>query len=273
MDDVDFAWDDESKPGRGQRLGTLFFVVLAVIAFELSSNASVGVAIACLKFAWEDACDGVWLYRNDPNKRRGQACLFIHFAVGLIKASLCGFLGGIAIGVLVFNFGIPLGWPVRVAEKQLVGALLVTVFGLMTSAVFGFVAAVFARNARIKLWVGRESRLARRHKQWPPPALSYARTQGNRVQAPLFTTIIGIGCGGAVGVVILVGWLLTTLRIHAKDIGFLLVIGMFMLMLSMAIGILVLRDYMKSSVRANHPFECWPEILGSEYELPNCERE
>ncbi len=243
---------------------TALLVVVAVIAFELSSNASVGVAIGCLKFAWDDFADGIWLLRADPDRRRGRASFLIHAARGLIKASLCGFLGGIAIAIAVSNFGNRLGWPKRVAEAQLVGAALITVIGLMLSALFGMAASLLAIRSRFKLWIGPETRWARHYKEWPPRVRWATGPRGNRAEAPLVATVSGVGCLSVVAIVVPLIALISVLRIQANNAG-LLVALMTVLILVAACLLLMLRDVMKNRIKANHPDECWPEVRYGEF--------
>jgi MFS family permease len=256
-----FDADDDERPRRwARRFVTIVILVAAVIVFELSANASLGVATACLKFALDDTRDAIWLVRHDPRRGRAWACFSIYIAVGLLRAGLTGFIGAVAMAILAANFAQAWGWPDHLIKAQLLGALGVGLFGLITSTLASLLACVLAWTSKTRLWVGHEVRRAREHDHWPPQIAMKASS--NRADATLIIANIGFML-----IIFLIGMMLTVIiaqhipndhgpiyMVTIMFCGFLIIIGP-------AICGLALRDLLKSSIIAHGIWDCWPESI------------
>ena len=143
--------------------GTL--LIVALLAFEVTANPAVGVAVACLKFGWEDWLSALWLRRADPDPQRGRACFWMYGASGLWKSSIVAFLAMFAMPLLAVFVANPRA---RALGPYLVGAALMALGGFGTFLIAGWIAIGVALRNRVKVWVGPEAHWARRRNHWPP---------------------------------------------------------------------------------------------------------
>jgi hypothetical protein len=257
--------DDPPDPATAawrQRFGTLALVAVGLLVFEVSANPSLGVAIACLKFAWDDARDGVWLRRVDPDRRRGWACCWIYLGVGLLKASLIAFVGGVAMAVFAYHFGARLGWPPRLMAAQLLGAFGVMVFGVISSAFASLIAVVIAARSRAKLWVGPEARQARERGEWPPRIAAGGVSRKNRASNALIIMITGVVLVACILLYVFVGIIIPVVRPALRQFEYMvfLVFGVG-IPLGAAISDQAIQNEFRFRVVAKRPADCWPETI------------
>lgn len=127
-----------------------------------------------------------WLIRHDPDPRRGLACGLFHAAFGLWKVGVSAtllILLGIFSGILMARLG----------QKPMLLGLLPILKGATGAVIAGFsltfmatyIAIFYASIAKVRVWLGESSHLARRDGYWPP-------RQVGRNMAPVlsFTTMI-----------------------------------------------------------------------------------
>ena len=62
------------------------------ILFEFAAAPGVGVAVASLKFGWNDFLTALWLRRRDPDRDRSAVCFWFFVASGLWKITVVAFL-------------------------------------------------------------------------------------------------------------------------------------------------------------------------------------
>jgi len=247
-----------------RRLGTVALVAVGLLVVEVSANASLGVAIACLKFGWDDARDAAWLRRVDPDRRRGRACSWMSLGVGSLRAGSTGFLAAVAIAAAAGIFGARWGWPKRLVAAQLVGAIGVGLAGVALASVFSLAAIHQAWRSGRKVWLGPETRRAREQGRWPPCGDQVSVARGNRA-AP--ATTIAVAALVLIALVISVAVLAAiTGRPGAAPRRLDGILGAAVgITLPIAAGVfaLVLRDLLKDRVLARSPDECWPEDQSS----------
>jgi len=242
-----------------RRLGTFALVLLGLVVFEVTASPSLGVAIACLKFGWDDARDGAWLRLVDPNRQRGRACSWIYLGVGFYKASLIAFLGAVVMAIFAFYFGTRLGWPRHLLAAQLFGALAVGLLGVTLATLASLVAIFIAWRGRVKLWVGPEARRARDRGEWPPRAEHGGIARRNRIGS---LPLLAITNGAVFGFSVAVGSILAAFPIlrqalrQPEPTSALVII--FVVSIAFAIFLLTLRDLLQTRVIASRPEECWP---------------
>ena len=157
-------WEDAPKPdGRGaerrvNRLTWLVVAALAFLAFELTANPALALALGCLKFGWNDFRTAHRLRRIDPDRQRGRVCARFYRAWGLWKISIVATVLMFAIVCVHGPFG-PAGGnappgQANVPPASFLTACLLAMLGFGASSVVSSVAIVSALRRRVKVWVG-----------------------------------------------------------------------------------------------------------------------
>src|SRR4051812_46485433 len=72
-------------------------LALGLLAFALTANSILGIAVACLKFGWKEFLTVAWLLWTDPDHSRGLACAGFHAALGFVKTCVAGLVAVIAV--------------------------------------------------------------------------------------------------------------------------------------------------------------------------------
>lgn len=130
------------------------------VLFEFSAAPGVGVAVASLKFGWNDFLTAVWLRRRDPDRDRSAACFWFYVASGLWKITVVAFLLTILIGTAAEQNG-------KRPAKFVITSTLLTASGLALLTIVPVIGALRARQSRVKVWVNGSMHAYRRHNQWP----------------------------------------------------------------------------------------------------------
>jgi hypothetical protein len=226
-------------------------LILGLIAFELTANSMLGIAVACLKFGLDEFLTAIWFLRTDPHRTRGVACACFLGSLGFVKACVTGL--AITIGVMslaaVFRGGQiagPLGTQIVAALLTIAGggAAFALMMGLgITSALFG----------RVRIWMCPETLRARRDNQWPPQFNQPAQPVQNAAAALLRGTwlLSVFGSFYLILVALAVGGLPArpAFTLPALLISF---IGCFWLMTRLFVRI-------QARIIAQTPWHCWPE--------------
>jgi hypothetical protein len=139
------------------------FVLLAWVAFELTTRPEVAAIIACSKFGLADFQTAIWLRRRDPNAGRAEACSWICMAHGALKIAFASL--GILVAILETLNGLGINRPpgagletiLRMVGAGLAVQLLLTVGGCLV-----------ARRQKVLIWVGPALNRARKQNSWPP---------------------------------------------------------------------------------------------------------
>jgi hypothetical protein len=143
------------------------FILLALIAFELTAQPAVSAVVLCCKFGWNDLRTGVWLRRRDPWPARGRACSWFCFAWALAKIALAAFVSAEVVFVLIHvierNGPAPVNPP-----NSFIGVALLLLIAMPVAAFFAAVGCVVARRGRIRVWIDPSLHRARETGHWPP---------------------------------------------------------------------------------------------------------
>lgn len=268
-----YITDEESKPRGRPRIAVswLALVVVAWVLYELTHQPALAVIAICFKFGWEDLRAAWWLKKRDPRTGRGWASFFLYVACGLWKMAITATLMILAtiLMMLVHSAAGGQGLALDQIGKQMAGAVLVTLGGILFSTLTVWLAILIALCAGCKLWLHGSVHLARRQDKWPPP--QPLTQKANLLDILVWTTLFAVG-----GPALLIGMALAVAQIAGplKRGGpgaaiFLACLGGSMIVAGLLARWLV-RSVVDRKVLAKSPRDCWNEVaktdsLGEEY--------
>lgn len=249
------AWPGgiEDRDRAGTVLGRWLPLALGLLAFELSANPMLGIAVACIKFGWEDFRTALWLRRTDPERSRGWACAWFHLALGFGKIAVMGILG------MVLVVGSAISWteiagkplPKGLMEQEAKGALWMA----LGSGLLAFLTSYFAIGAGlvggVRVWIGPEVQRSRRTGRWPPgPSDSGIVRRNPAVIVPHFAMLLTFS-----------GLLFTVIAAtsHLGKLSEAVTTALSVGVIAAVIFFCCLAQWLDSRIVADHPFECWPE--------------
>jgi hypothetical protein len=257
MTTIDHDLDEPlSERPRSRRWGRHLFwsglILIGLLVYEVTAQPGLGVAVACTKFGWNDFLTARWLWRIDPNRRRGRACGFLYVASGFWKIALTGFAVIWIVAIL--------DQPARRQQAaaagpppEFIGAGIATVVGFGTSTLFTCVALRSAWRSRVKLWLSPGVHGARREDLWPSlhePA--YAGT--NHAHGVILTALVLAYFFGAV---VLGAVILSVCAAGGLMNGTLAAIVGLGLMFVGPVLLLLFNDALQRRVIAASPADCW----------------
>ena len=143
-----YAFGNERWPGF---FWQLLPFALGLLAFELTANTMLGIALACLKFGWEEFLTAIWLIQSDPIRIRGVACASFHVALGFVKTCVTGV--AMVLAVLILAQLLQRGRFAAVLEAQGVAALLTISGGGAALAVAMGLGIISAIYGGVRVWV------------------------------------------------------------------------------------------------------------------------
>lgn len=229
----------------------VFWLVLAFIVYETTSQPALATLIACIKVGWDEFSMAHWLLKVDPDRSRVVPKMALYIAYGLWKIAITSCL--VLIGVfwmvrLIQPNGVPVGIQVFRAVQG-VSVSLMLGFGLSTLfTLFSFTLAIVTGS---RLYAGRAVTSARMGHYWPPvscPA-GFLGSNGNFARWLLFTALFMLyGVFGAVVAVNIRKNEPNPARREAKSMLFLSVLGL---------GCMGAYLYLNRKVVAQKPEDCW----------------
>ena len=226
-------------------------LVAGVIAFELTTDAMLGVALACIRFGEKDFSTALWLRRADPVPNRGRAVAWFLLAMGLAKVTVSGVLGVTVAAIMIRLLGRFPGGPVAVLIEQAKGAVLTVIGAGLGWFIATWTAAAFAWSSGIRVWIGRGLHKARRTGEWPPAGDHEAARRGNPLE--VLVTFAWLAS-------LLMLWLSFALMLPANrrnDQG-IIIAASAVFFAGLLSGNWVLVPLLRRLV-AKHPGECWPD--------------
>ncbi len=230
-------------------------LVAGAIAFELTTDAMLGVALACIRFGEKDFSTALWLRRVDPVPSRGRAVAWFLLAMGLAKVTVSGVLGVTVAAMTIRLLGRFPGGQVAVLIEQAKGAVLTVIGAGLGWFIATWTAAAFAWSSGIRVWIGRGLHKARRTGEWPPAGDHEEVRRGNPLE--VLVTFAWLAS-------LLTLWLLFALMLpanHRNDQGIIIAASVVFLA-GLYSGKWVLLPLLHRLV-AKHPGECWPESLSN----------
>jgi hypothetical protein len=158
-------WHEGADDRRSNRRSWLILAALALLAFELTADPAVTVAVGCFKFGWGDFRRSGRMKRSDPDPVRGRVCAQFSLAWGLLKVSMVAF----ALAFTLVN--VSTRWaaaprnagaaPGPVWGRDGMAALVITALTLGATSLVSTVAVVSAARSGVRVWIGTRDNWAR----------------------------------------------------------------------------------------------------------------
>jgi hypothetical protein len=234
-------------------MGLAWIVVagIAWVLFELTANSALVAVVACLKFGWYDFRNGLWLWRTDPDKKRGATCFFFYWALAFWKISLTAV--ALTFGILILTSSLRLGFP----GAEILGALLSLWISCGLATIFTWIACGRAWGHGHKIWVDTTVTWSRKQNLWPPEPYGTNKLHPLLLGAGVVGVTVSLVVGIALGV---------TLAEKQKVQGGWVIIAVMLGLILFAGGLLAMTEYLAKTVCASHWSVCWrpAEIASSD---------
>jgi hypothetical protein len=243
-DELAYQPELEQDTAREWPVGLAWLLVagLAWLLFDLTANSSLVAVVACLKFGWYDFRSGLWLWRTDPNPKRGQTCFFFYLALAFWKISLTAV--ALTFGILIVTSSLRLAFP----GAEILGALFSLWISCGLATLSTWFACWLAWKRGLKIWVDSSITYSRKHDQWPPVPFGT-----NRVHSLLLA-------GGVVAVTAsLVFGIMIGVAIAEKQPGNdgLVLLGVILGLIAFTGGLLAVTEHLTRTICAAHWTLCW----------------
>lgn len=213
------------------------------LVFEWTAHAELSLVVVCLKFGIHDVANGWWLWRRDPDRKRGVIHALAYATLGLWWVTVMSFLltGLLAVAITVTDIVLGLGAP---ADRG-AWAILATVGVFFAASVAGGLTTLgvtlLACWLGVRVWLSLGVSSWRRRDDFPP------LPEPPNLIPTLFETSLFVAATGMVNValfsVLLDG--LRFLAIPCVPLCFATILAV------------VNRDSIKTCVSSSSPEECW----------------
>ena len=224
--------------------------LFAVLVYEATSAPWLAALTVAVKVAWDDVRAAAWVLRRDPVRQRGWAHFWAFVSLGLVKASVVGFVltMGITFATVPLrgqpNANRPANPPPDI-ERVLMAASAVFLLGGMLAPVAGTLAAWHAVLGRTPVWLSPGVYVARERNHWPP---WYGRKNSVMLVFLLTTSVWLMVPWG------LMIWILVSLGLGREaTVGVLVV-----LTFGYPVALLSAGDWLKSRAAPASPYDVWP---------------
>jgi hypothetical protein len=224
--------------------GLIWFLVagLAWLLFELTANSSLVAVVACIKFGWYDFRNGCWLWRTDPNPKRGQACLWFYLALGFWKISLTAV--ALTFGILIVTSSLKMAFP----GAEILGALFSLWVSCGLATLSTWIACALAWKRGLKIWVDSTVTWSRKNNIWPPEPYGSNKLHSLLLAAGVVAVTASLVFGIIIGVAVAEnqnlqgGWVVIFVMM-----GLILIAG----------GLLMVTEHLAKTICASHPSRSW----------------
>ena len=222
-------------------------VTSALLILELTAQPALTIPLLCSKFGWSDFATACWLWRVDPNRRRGR----VHFGLFLFAGA---WKTAVAAGVVMIPLGLWLAEQPQPAQQGLMGQRLFWVFmtfvsGFLVAGLLALATFLLAVKYGVKVWLEATVHRARRENVWPPYC------QKNHAAGIFLAALVPLLFLLAVIVLAIVAVWNNQAKVVNQD--FVLVFTLLCIAIGVPILSLVLRDVIRRQVVARTPEECW----------------
>jgi hypothetical protein len=219
----------------------------ALLVFELTASPTLSVILLCCHFGLEDWQTGIWIWNNDTNSARGQACAWFSFARGVTLTLAAAFVLMVLLSLVSLLVELNAARGQFDLGDSFLGLTVLMTLGFPLGALLTLVACQSARQNSVKVWLDPGLHAARRAHQWP------VSIQGGQNLADLpYQLMFLVLMTASLPPVIIVSMLMFPLN------GPLPMIGMMLLGIAFALRMVHgLLDSWTSEARAKCPEECW----------------
>ncbi len=146
-----------------------FWLVMAFIVYETTSQPALATLIACIKVGWDEFSMAGWLLRVDPDRKNVFSKMALYIGYGLWKIAIAACLVLIGVVFLLNTFQPRGGAPLfMVVIMTIRGSLAALMLGFVLSTFFTLLAFITALLGGGRLYVGQAVSAARAGRYWPP---------------------------------------------------------------------------------------------------------
>lgn len=249
-------WGGDSAPRGSSPLRQFFerhgwlvrgaIVLLALLLFELTTNAAVATAASCLELGRTDFATALWVRRTDPDRRRGRFNALCYLAWAFCRVGLMAI--GVIFVLVIVTMILDNGPGPKQPPPHAAGAFVMMLVAFSCGAGLSFFVCLSALVTGRKIWLGPEPRRARRQGVWPPSVVA-STIPGTNLAKILFH----------------LAWafLFVPINIFATFISLLdpkradpmLLLGV---LFANLVAIVVVVTALERRILARAPWECWP---------------
>ena len=243
-DDLAYQPEIEQDAARAWPAGLVWFLVagFAWLLFELTANSSLVAVVACIKFGWYDFRNGLWLWRTDPSRGRGQTCLWFYFALGFWKISLTAV--ALTFGILIVTSSLRMAFP----GAEILGALFSLWISCGLATLSTWIACFLAWKRGLKIWVDSTVTWSRKNNVWPPEPFGSNKLHSLLLAAGVVAVTASLVFGIIIGV---------ALAENQNIKGGWIVIFVMMSLILFARGLLMITEHLAKTICPPHPSRCW----------------
>lgn len=244
--------DSTSEDSLTRHWGWLLVLGIVWLFFELSVDPALSVMVASIGLGWNHFLSALWLWRRDPDRRRGRACAAFYLAAGFWRITAVTFVL-IALATII-----SLILDIRhERQDEIVTGVAVSIIGLcfVLSGVTTSVAIVLAVRKRLKVWLDPEIRISRKKREWPPRSSGQNKIGGVIKSTACLIAMVEMGVGYG-----FLTWLIVQQNNGPMNVALGVFIGimMFLPIILAAATILGGPEWACRKLRAASPQECWP---------------
>lgn len=247
----------------------IFVLSVAWLIFDLFTQPVLSIFVASFKFGWNDFANGFWLWRKDPNFRRGRTCFVFYTATGLWRITVTTFSVTL-LGLLVYGFWVAVN-PQELAANGKQGddivtgvSFLIVMLCFVLSSVSTWLAIYLGLKNRVRVWIDSTVRFSRRNRIWPPEPVG--ENQLSRAVTSSLVFLSAILIGTAIGV-------LASAADRAAPITEWLIALPVLATVGSGVTLLVGRSWLLRKLAANSPADCWGPIPGTNAEVSELREE
>jgi hypothetical protein len=247
----------------------IFLLSVAWLIFDLFTLPVLSIFVASFKFGWNDFANGFWMWRKDPNFRRGRTCFVFYTATGLWRITVTTFSVTL-LGLMAYGFWTILNPQDRAANLNkgddiVTGvSMMIVMLCFVLSSVSTWLAIYMGLRNRVRIWIDSTVRHSRRNRVWPPEP--FGENQLSRAVTSSLVFLSAILIGTAISV-------LANAADRAAPIADWL-IGL-PVVATIASGVILLagRSWLLRKLAATSPADCWGPIAGTNGEIPELREE
>jgi hypothetical protein len=232
----------EPRPDWNLALVWSAFGLLGWLAFELTAQPAVGVAVVCSRFGWNDFLTAFWLLRKDPHRARARACGWYCLALGTTRILVAAFVLIMLVTTVMQALQDVL--PNQNANPNPPDAVYGLVFLMLlvspVLAVFAVLGSVAARRGGTRVWLDASLSRARRDNIWPP---EYPSGPVNSLETKARLAWLSMLVILITGALVVAG---TVVFVLSRAAGAIVLVAASVLIPRVARGVI-----------AQHPAECW----------------
>lgn len=246
--------EPKSEDSITRHWGWLLVLGVAWLLFELSVDPAISVMVASIGLGWNHFLSSLWLWRRDPDRKRGRACAAFYLAAGFWRITALTFVL-IAVATII---SLVLNFQHGKKDELVTGiAMLIVLLCFLLAGLTTCVAVMLAMRRKLKVWLDPQIRIARRHRQWPPRSPGPNRLGGVITSTVSLLAIVELFVGYG-----FLGWLIVQQQNNGPKniaIGVAVCITAVLPIVVAAGTVLGGREWAQRKLTAKTPHECWPE--------------